>query len=143
MNAYTGQVAYALKHFPLSFHQYALPAANILECVGEKLGKDVYFRLEEDVFASENPSPENIYSILKGYGVDDATLEQIKQCAEAKTYEAKIQGNMAEGQDVFGVRGTPGNVILDTRTGRWILIPGAYPQEAFETAVKAFLEAQQ
>jgi len=143
MKRYEGSVAYGLKHFPLDFHKQALPAANVLECVGAKLGKDVYFKVEEDVFASGDPSPKNIYSILKKYGVSDAKIDEIRKCAEAKTYENKIKANMAEGQDVFGVRGTPGNVILDTRTGRWILIPGAYPEEVFDEVVKALLEAQQ
>jgi thioredoxin-related protein len=32
---------------------------------------------------------------------------------------------------LFGVSGTPGNVIVDKQTGKFILIPGAYPPEKF------------
>jgi thioredoxin-related protein len=29
------------------------------------------------------------------------------------------------------VTGTPGNVIIDKQTGKFVLIPGAYPAEKF------------
>ncbi len=142
LDKYGDQIAYGLKHFPLGFHENALPAAQIMECTRDKLGKDMFYKLEEGTFASKDPSSENMYNLLKEYGATDQQIAEIKSCVEQGTYDEKIRANQAEGANVFGVRGTPGNVIIDTRTGRWILIPGAYPAQAFEIVVDSFLSGE-
>lgn len=38
---------------------------------------------------------------------------------------------MNEGQSIFGVTGTPGNVVVDTETGEYRVIAGAYPASEF------------
>jgi hypothetical protein len=38
---------------------------------------------------------------------------------------------MNQGNKLFGVNGTPGNVIIDRETGKFELISGAYPVETF------------
>lgn len=139
LDKYGDQIAYGLKHFPLGFHEKAFPAAQIMECTRDKLGKDMFYKLEEGTFASKDPSAENMYNLLKQYGATDQQIEDIKLCVQNGEYDEKIRANQAEWADVFGVRGTPGNVIIDTRTGKWILIPGAYPAQAFEIVVDSFL----
>ena len=47
LDKYGNNLAYGLKHFPLGFHEHALPAAQILECVAEKVGTGVFYQLEE------------------------------------------------------------------------------------------------
>jgi protein-disulfide isomerase len=46
---------------------------------------------------------------------------------------------MEEGAKLFGVSGTPGTVLLNTESGEWVLISGAYPYEAFEAEIKKLL----
>lgn len=49
--------------------------------------------------------------------------------------EAKWAVNAQEALNYFGLQGTPGNVVLNTKTGHYKAIGGAYPQSQFEAAV--------
>jgi predicted DsbA family dithiol-disulfide isomerase len=45
---------------------------------------------------------------------------------------------MNQASKVFGVNGTPGNVIVDTENGNYILVSGAYPVEDFVDAINEY-----
>lgn len=49
--------------------------------------------------------------------------------------DAKWAANAQEALNYFGLQGTPGNVVLNTKTGHYKAIGGAYPQSQFDTAV--------
>jgi predicted DsbA family dithiol-disulfide isomerase len=48
---------------------------------------------------------------------------------------------MNQGNQLFGVNGTPGNVIIDRETGKFELISGAYPVESFVEAINKMKNA--
>jgi thioredoxin-related protein len=43
---------------------------------------------------------------------------------------------------LFGVSGTPGNVIIDRETGKYNVLPGAYPAENFIEMINSMKEAE-
>jgi protein-disulfide isomerase len=45
---------------------------------------------------------------------------------------------MNQASELFGVSGTPGNVIVDRENGNYILIAGAYPAEEFVNAINEY-----
>lgn len=49
--------------------------------------------------------------------------------------DAKWAANAQEAKNYFGLEGTPGNVVLNTKTGHYKSIGGAYPQSQFDAAV--------
>ena len=49
--------------------------------------------------------------------------------------DAKWAANGKEAFTYFGLQGTPGNVVLNTKTGNYKAIGGAYPKDVFEKAV--------
>ena len=51
--------------------------------------------------------------------------------------DAKWAANSEEAFKYFGLQGTPGNVVINTKTGNYKAIGGAYPQSEFEAAVAA------
>jgi hypothetical protein len=42
---------------------------------------------------------------------------------------------MAEGSSKFGVNGTPGNVLINTKTGKYEVVSGAQPEANFDAAI--------
>jgi thioredoxin-related protein len=60
--------------------------------------------------------------------VDKADL---KNCTDSGKYTADVNNETSEWRRLFAVSGTPGNVIIDNETGKFALIPGAYPAEKF------------
>ena len=43
--------------------------------------------------------------------------------------------NSTEALQNFGLQGTPGNAVIDVKTGKYKAIGGAYPQSAFEEVI--------
>jgi len=41
---------------------------------------------------------------------------------------------------VFGITGTPGNVIINNETGEYEVISGAYPAEEFEAKINSIMK---
>ena len=40
-----------------------------------------------------------------------------------------------QGQSLFGVNGTPGNVLINKKTGKYVVVSGAQPLTAFQSAI--------
>jgi len=60
---------------------------------------------------------------------------EFTKCLEDNIYANQVLNEMNEGQQLFGVNGTPGNVLLNKTTGKFIVVSGAQPVSAFEQAL--------
>lgn len=139
MEKYGEDVNMAFQHFPLDFHPNALPGAQALECIAEQK-EDAFYPVIEAAFAkynSNNFSLSGFYDIAEENWVDRAELEA---CVESEKYKEKAQKQMAAGQELFGITGTPGNVIINNETGEYEVISGAYPASAFEAIIDRMLK---
>jgi protein-disulfide isomerase len=59
-------------------------------------------------------------------------IKKRKKCQWEESIKSRVATQFKEGQTLFSVTGTPGNVILDTVTWQFKLIAGAYPAKTFE-----------
>jgi protein-disulfide isomerase len=50
----------------------------------------------------------------------------------------RILNDIKEGKKA-GVTGTPGNILLNNKTGKSVLVPGAQPYDALESAINDLL----
>jgi protein-disulfide isomerase len=102
----TGQVRYIYRNFPLSFHQWALKAAEAAECAGEQ---GQYWPMHEALFTSQDQwsSSEDAVPVFKQLA-GSLKLDQAKfdACLDGDTYAAKIQADYQQGVQE-GVPGTP------------------------------------
>jgi protein-disulfide isomerase len=48
---------------------------------------------------------------------------------------------MSLGTEQFGVTGTPGNVLINNKTGEYQILPGAYPVDEFKKAIDSLKSA--
>ncbi len=133
---YGEKLAVAFKHYPLPFHPTALPAAQAAECVGETGGSAKYFAFVEGVFKKGTPSQEVIDSVVKEIGLD---ATKIKSCVDANKFKSVVDAHMSEGSSKFGVNGTPGNVLINTKTGKYEVVSGAQPEANFDAAIQRLL----
>jgi predicted DsbA family dithiol-disulfide isomerase len=53
----------------------------------------------------------------------------------AGKFKARVDAHMAEGSSKFGVNGTPGNVLINTKTGKYEVVSGAQPEANFDAAI--------
>lgn len=107
LDKYPDKVRIAYKHFPLSFHPAARPAA-IASVAAQEQGKfwefhDVIFKKTSE--RQLKASAEDIIAYAKEAGLD---VERFKQDMDTKSdeYAKRVQADYVEGQSV-DVRGTP------------------------------------
>lgn len=136
---YDGKVAKTLRHFPLWFHQYAPKAAEGMECFAN-WNADKYFQYAWAIFAKDinsNWSDSIIFTVNKELWGNES---EFKKCVESGKYTQRVSDQMSEWSKLFGVSGTPWNVIINTESGEYILVSWAYPITEFETIINKWIQ---
>lgn len=136
VDAYPGKVAKTFRHFPLSFHQFAVAGALGAECAAVQ-GKDNYFKFISGVFTAGLTKESILETVATDLKLD---IEKRKKCQWEESTKSRVASQFKEGQTLFSVTGTPGNVILDTVTWQFKLIAGAYPVKTFEDELKKVIK---
>jgi len=89
-----------------------------------------------DVANTENNSSlDSLKNIAVELGTDETALQT---CIDESRYTGAVNEMMNQGSQLFGVTGTPGNVIIDRENGNYILVAGAYPVEDFVNAINEY-----
>lgn len=131
IDKYPGKVAKTMKQFPLWFHQYAQKAWEWAYCFAQWDGEKL-FKFTSAVFAKDlnsNGSPETIFTVNKELWWDENAF---KTCLDSGKFAQQVKDDMTEWSTLFWVTGTPGNVILNTESGEYVVVAGAYPASEFE-----------
>lgn len=132
LETYWDNVNFIFKHFPLPSHRGAKYKAEVAECVGEAWGSEKYYAYVDTLFRDGNKSP---LEIVESIWVDS---DIVSSCVDSGKHSAKVTYQQEEGSS-FGVTGTPGNVIINTETGEYQILPGAYPTDSFKQIIDWFL----
>lgn len=125
---YSGEIRIILKHFPLSFHPKAMPAARYYEAL--RLQKDslaiaFYHRVFKNQARLEN-GDIFLREIAADIGADMSALRN--DLLQNPKIDERIEADISEAKS-FGFRGTPGFILSG------IPIRGAYPIEHFERVI--------
>lgn len=115
----------------------ALNLASAMECVAE-LKPEVYYQTFEKAFEAYPVDMDALVNIATELGVDKSALQS---CVDEWKYKQAINDGMTQASTLFGVNGTPGNVIIDRETGKYKLISGAYPVDEFVNAINELKNA--
>lgn len=131
MDTYGDDVAWVYRHFPLSFHPDAKPAANAAECIGHLAGNDAFWTFADAAFARQDELGDDLYwEIAKSVGISESDFTE---CYENETYADAIQEDYKSGSQA-GVTGTPATYVNGT------LVSGAVPFESFADLIDSELE---
>ncbi len=128
MAANKGKVKVVFAHYPLSFHQQAMPAAVATQEALAQGGNDMFWKLHDLLFANQRElSPEKIDALAKEAGVDMAKLEAARKDGKHEAFIKKV----IEIGNAIGVRGTPSVYI----NGRKFEPMSGYTPDAFGEAI--------
>jgi len=127
MEEYGDKVAWVYRHFPLSFHPQAEPAALASECAAEQ---DKFWEYADDLVLNQTTLSDSYYKTLAG----DLGLNQKKfdECLDSKKYQAVVDSQTASGA-AAGVNGTPATFI----NGQ--MVSGAVPFASLKTIIDSEL----
>lgn len=137
---YEGKMAFVYRHFPLSFHPLAQPAAEASECIASIGGNNAFWTFHNDIFvAMPNVTLEQLGDFAVKAGVDKGAFQT---CYDSKKFTQKVKDQTTEAQTA-GVNATPTNVIYDMKTGKNTVIAGAYPFDQAKAIIDAFMAENQ
>lgn len=135
---YPNDVALIFKNMPLvQLHPTAFVGAEWVECAGMVGWVDKFYTYLDKAFKEQSFDETNIATIAKGLGINS---KKFTTCVTSHQFKSKIDGIIQEAGSIFGINGTPGNVILDRQTGKYTIINGAYPFEEFDTKLQAMMQ---
>lgn len=107
--------------------QTALELAAAMECVAE-LKPEVYYDVFKKAFEAYPVDMDTLKTIATELWVNWSNLQT---CIDEWRYLQSVSDMMNQWATVFGISWTPGNVIYDRETGKYQVLPGAYPAENF------------
>lgn len=126
----TGKVRLIYKHFPLSFHAMATPAANASECAAEQ-GK--FWEMHDKIFQEQSKlgtgTVEFAVKDLKKWAAQiGLKAAQFNSCLDSKKYQSRVDGDTTYGGELQ-VSGTPTFFINGNR------LVGAQPFASFQNLI--------
>ncbi len=133
--AYGDKVRWIFRHFPLSFHPEAKPAAEAAECAGEQ---DKFWEYSDKLFENQSTLGSELYTKLAGeLGLNTSKFDS---CMSSDKYLSHVEED-ATGGAAAGVSGTPGTFIYVTKGGTTAtVIKGAQSEAAVKAAIDALLK---
>lgn len=130
MDANEGDIRWVYKHFPLSFHPEAKPAAIAAECAGKLGGNDTFWSFVDTMYDNQNDLGDDLYKkVAADLGLD---ADEFATCLDSGEFDAKIAADQKLGQSV-GVGGTPSTYVIAGDVAE--KLNGAVPQSEVEAAV--------
>ncbi|NDK08440.1 thioredoxin domain-containing protein [Candidatus Gracilibacteria bacterium] len=134
---YGDKVNKYFNHFPLDFHQNAMDAARVTECIGEQKGNEGFYGLLDKSFSSENSNKDYLIEEAINLG---ANKDKLEKCVDDKKFDEKIKEQQSIGAYTFGIAGTPASVLINNETGEYEVISGAYPFTEFQKVIDKLLK---
>ena len=121
-----GTIAWVYKHFPLSMNGNGQLKAEASECVGELGGNDAFWAFADSLFESGTDTPTSELGTLAAKV--DIDMTKFDTCLASRRYTQKVNADRQLGTSL-GVQGTPGNIIVNMKTGKQQFISGALPED--------------
>ena len=136
VSTYGDKVAFVYRDFPLSFHANAHKEAEAGRCVYELGGNEAFWKYHDYVFTNTTGNGtgfalDQLPVAAKQAGVD---VNKFQSCLDGGKYVKVVDDEVTEGQGA-GVKGTPGNFIVDLTTQKSTFISGAVPFSSFQAAI--------
>jgi len=124
-------------HFPLGFHQLAQKAQEASECVAKQWGDEAFYAFKKALYAEPQPDQAAIEKVAGA--IDGIDVEKVKSCMDSGEMAAKVKASMDFGRQL-GVTGTPGNIVMNNKTGKFVKVSWAVPASAFDGPVSDMLK---
>lgn len=134
---YKWKVNIIFQHFPLDFHENALPWAEVLECTSEQLWNNSFYELLEIYYNTQWLTFDIMVEKAEELW---ANLEELNKCYEDAKYTDKINNQMKIWNTVFWVSWTPWNVFVNNKTKEYIVVPWALSVEIFESIINEIIK---
>jgi protein-disulfide isomerase len=135
LSKYGSQVNAYFIHYIV--HPGAEQFAQVAQCVGELGGANKFYEFIEKAFDITDKTAAGAVALAKDIGMKE---NKIQSCLDSAKYAEAVTTSTTQWRTLFGVNGTPGNVIIDNEKWTFVLVAGAYPVEKFVQEIDAMLK---
>lgn len=142
VDEYRGEVAWVYRHFPLDqIHSKADKEAEAVECAGELGGEDAFWKMTDKIYevtpSNNGLNLDDLPKLASQIGLDQ---NKFKACLDSGKYAQYVEDDY-QGGIKAGITGTPGNILLDTKTGKTVAVPGAVPYDSLKSSIDSLLKS--
>lgn len=135
-------IMWVYRHFPLDqIHSKADKEAEAVECANELAGNEGFWALLDKIYevtpSNNGLNLDDLPELAGEVGINETSFIA---CLDSGKYAQHVEDDYQSGIKA-DVRGTPGNILLDTETGNSILFPGVVPLEQIKQAVESLKSA--
>ncbi len=134
---YWDEVNKYFNNYPLEFHQNAMPAARIVECLAEQKWSNAFYNLLDIAFTNEKSDRDFLITEAVKLWADKTKLEK---CVTDWKYDEKILEQQTTWNLIFWITWTPANVLVNNITGEYEVLSWAVPFTSFKTTIDALLK---
>ncbi len=129
-------LVWVFRHFPLaSIHPNAVKEAQASECAAKLGGNDAFWAMADAIYENQpGLVPSRLPELAGELGLD---VDAFTSCLDSNETNEFVQNQYQAGYDA-GVRGTPGNFIVNLETGEITQLRGAEPLANVQAAIDAF-----
>jgi protein-disulfide isomerase len=124
LKEYDWKVNFIFKQFPV--HSPMKAAANI--CAGKLGWTEKYYDFIDKIYTSNAKTKNDVSEIAWSLWIDKI---KFISCIDSKDIKDLVSSQSQEAQQLW-ITWTPWNIIINNKTGKWTLIPWAYPYESFK-----------
>ncbi|MCH8518171.1 thioredoxin domain-containing protein [Candidatus Gracilibacteria bacterium] len=131
LNTYPDIINNRFQH--MAFRNREVPEA--IECIAEQAGEKAFYTLVDKGFEQGVSTQNDVIAVANSENMS-FNITDYQACIGDGRMKDRIDTHMSIGQEVFGIRGTPGNVIVNNQSGEYEIISGAYPTHFFEEVIE-------
>lgn len=140
LEQYKDQVAWVYRHFPLDpIHSKADKEAEAVECAAELGGEDGFWKLVDKIYeVTPSNNGLNLDDLPKLAAEVGLNQNSFKTCLDSGKYADHVEADY-QGGVKSGISGTPGTILLDKKTSKTKLVPGAVSVESLKSEIDGLL----
>lgn len=138
---YKGKLAWVYRYYPLdSLHPNATTEAVALECVAQLGGNDAFNKyLDILINTTLNADPKSNIALTTFATAQGVNASRFESCMADTKASDRVAADAAEAQKI-GAAGTPFSIVVNLKTGKQVIVPGAYPIEDMREYIDSVLK---
>lgn len=135
LDEYDGEVFWVYRHFPLEqLHPDAANKAIASECAAQLGGNDAFWAFADEIFLNYSGTDLNDSSLQELASAAGVNASQLISCVDDQETADLVTEDFEDGTTA-GVRGTPGNYVVNLETQKVIPLRGAEPFENVKNVI--------
>ena len=139
---FEGEINWVYRHFPLAFHNPAAQKkAEAAECADQLGGNEVFWKFTDALYERGQTGGKGFdIAQLTPFAIEVGLHRQdFEDCLSSGKFKTRVEEDFNEGTKIGITYGTPGNILLNNKSGAVEVVHGAQPLSTLKATVQKLL----